>query len=337
MAVNTPTQKPFMLTEKMEDPFGFVKEKIGGNPVNVRRFGNDLVVDVVKEAADGMPITETYNFDGPESVKSQVMNMLAEQPDSGMDPVEVSPLQPSEKDIKGPSTETGIPEPEAVEPIRTEAEMPSKVLDQANQGEPLVSQIGQAIQRGNSDEAIRLIDAALGAQDVVDRFRKDLTPESMNADLLRAFSERRQGRNPSMTLTRTGQFGGEKRSPDEIERTGQRDRFGMLRELVGTRQRGEAIKNDISRIESNIALRVAELERLNKQFATQQDFLRDREAVGRANSIIDGLFKQADMLTKQLELIPESEEGNAEFMKTRKRIADKLELAQKLRLKLLGN
>ena len=145
--------------------------------------------------------------------------------------------------------------------------------------DPIVSRFRSSLATGDTDEAMKSLDLILKQQDVVNRFKRDLTPEAMNADLLRGFQERRMGRTPSMTLTRTGQFEGERRSPEEIERAGQTDAVRALSQFAAGARGRANIKNQMSQIEASIANSKERLAELKRQFKKKLGLRRDRISV----------------------------------------------------------
>lgn len=86
----------------------------------------------------------------------------------------------------------------------------------------IIRDIVQNIKLGQVDEANKAIDAARNLASLAGAFRKDLSPEAMMVDRLRARTQRRLGKAETNQLTRSGQFEGEKRSPFDL---GQ-DEFG---------------------------------------------------------------------------------------------------------------
>lgn len=126
------------------------------------------------------------------------------------------------------------------------------------QSADIFKQINNEIDNGNLDGANRLIETARNLSSLTDSFRKDLSPEAMLADRLRARQQRRLGQTETNFLTKSGQFEGEKRSPFDL----QQDKF--LKEIKSLDLLGRVVGGNKNRAvqERNINLQT---ERLNKE------------------------------------------------------------------------
>ena len=180
------------------------------------------------------------------------------------------------------------------------------------------AEIQNAIFSGDEDRALKMINAVMARQDMVERFRKNLMPEAYMADSVRRFRDVRQGRQPAQESVRSGVFRGEQRSPEEIERTGQQDRAALLRDFLNvnkTMQQG-ALSEDKILMEANSVLRA--LEQADKQYELS---LSEFDAKRRETRALTTLKSATEILT-QIEVIRERNKGNLKDPQIRKNMQD---------------
>lgn len=115
---------------------------------------------------------------------------------------------------------------------------PPDIVEAAEQGSTIEDIYSQAVANGDLDAADKALDLAMKQQEAVNSFSEDLTPEAMLSDRFRAFQERRDGKTPSMQLTKSGAFGGEKRSAFDLAENADMKNFGKLMAL-GKNRRAE--------------------------------------------------------------------------------------------------
>lgn len=135
-----------------------------------------------------------------------------------------------------------------------------------------------AIDGGDVELTDALIDQGRKIASLVGSFRKDLSPEAMMVDRLRARTQRRQGLPETNQLTRSGQFEGEKRSAFDLEQ----ESFGRnLRghRLIGNladakKARGiqeRALKNNMMVAFGNIENKIQELKLTGAKLQISKD------------------------------------------------------------------
>lgn len=188
-------------------------------------------------------------------------------------------------DTTGPK-EFGIASPKALEssPINISGKFTPKDKYGVEAGaqdpnkQDLYGQYADAVRIGDYDSAQQVLALMQQEQDLVSGFRKDLSPEALMADLMTGIDEKREGMAaPSMTLTKTGVFSGEKRAPYDIQKGEEKTAYQKLRDIQSDKfkeKENKRLNNNTflaaKRLEADINKSVEELKNRRLQLETIQ-------------------------------------------------------------------
>jgi hypothetical protein len=280
--------------------------QVGGKMYQFDQGAMDAINEVVSRTPqqDGFDVPDTDFGNMDDMMKAEVKPLMLRGVDDGPTaPVadETDPaIKVDTKNIKAPKLQ--LPELDGEDILNSEV---INIDGTFTPQETMSNNFAAAIKAGDSNSALAALDTILKAQDVADRFRRDLTPEAMNADLLRGFQSRRQGREPAMTLTKSGEFRGEKRSPEEIEKGGQRDVINALTKFAsGSKGRADT-KNQMTRISADIVNAKERLDVATRRFKMESNENRRKRIREEINDIVKGATARFKAANDLYSIVPE--------------------------------
>lgn len=275
-----PFQEDFSNPGQEENPVLRELEIKKGITPTVQKRGDASLVDMIAGPNNSinMDIRGTFTKKDEDDV-SEIINEIAKDntgaPEKGDPIVNVPVSPPSERDVfnKGP-TERSSNAADRIIKQRVNMDI---------DGTFIAKEITNAIKGGDLDLADELMKTGRQAASFADSFRKDLSPEAMLVDRLRARQERRLGKPETNQLTNTRQFEGEKRSPFDLDKKTFRENLqatSLLGNLTNAKEgrnlQARAIKNKMEVMLSDLNNKVAELKlvAVKSQFAKSE---RDRK------------------------------------------------------------
>ena len=200
-----------------------------------------------------------------------------------------------------------------------------------------------ALNAGDIDLADRMLDMSIKQQEAVRGLSRDLSPEAMMADRLRGYQERRQGRTPSMQLTNSGEFRGDRRAPYDLEKAEENTKLERMLKLGANRRAEDSNK----RQSSLLRLTKTRLKRdiLNERNKMIKDLDNDkylRTLAGR--KMIDSKFKNLSQMyndlilnNKDLAGVSSKTSDKKKYIKEADKYAKEFEGIKDMYFKSLGN
>jgi len=175
----------------------------------------------------------------------------------------------------------------------------------------------RSVQAGDTEGAVKALDAILKSSDVAQRFRKDLSPEATSADLLRGFSERRAGRQPSMNLSKSNAFRGERGNPRDVERQGERDVLTTLSAIGQSKRGNKGLDLQNQQIRTNVQRAIITAEAQIAQAEAAVNMAEQRAGFARAKVALDAAGVELDQFLKLLKSTPNMSPSQREDVKAK--------------------
>lgn len=122
------------------------------------------------------------------------------------------------------------------------------------------------IRVGDFEGAQQALQTAALEQEALDKFKKDLSPEALAVDRLRAFQERREGKTPSNQLSKLPVFGGEQRSAFDLEDALEQRKQGSFKDFQRERRSDAQIALRASSSAAQIASNMERLRILKSKY-----------------------------------------------------------------------
>lgn len=209
---------------------------------------------------------------------------------------------------------------------------------------PIVSEITQAIKAGDLELADELMKTGRSVSNFASSFRKDLSPEALLVDRLRARQQRRLGKAETNQLTATRQLEGEKRSPFDLDQ----DQFArglqstrLLGNLTDARRgrdiQTRAVKNKMESMLTDLNQTAGKLRLADAQIANSRDENERKQLQNFMNRALDDAEAKEDAISKLITILINSgkskeaqpfmkklEEAQAETQAIRERNSDLL-------------
>lgn len=199
--------------------------------------------------------------------------------------------------------------------------------------------------QGDLSAAQEVLRTAQQSKEALDMFNRDLTPEALFADRIRAKRYRHAGAVPRNELIETGQFGGETPDRFELERQreadvlsgvsgvqgikSQKERDRIQRSVLGLRRK--EFQNNTKRLQRAMINDIASLKMLTDNFKFKKKTLESKNRMDRISLFNKSLLGQANILMEQIKNgeFGDDKEGEAKAAKVLQETLDKLRLVEK--------
>lgn len=182
---------------------------------------------------------------------------------------------------------------------------------------PIVSEITQAIKSGDLELADQLVKTGRNVASLASSFRKDLSPEALLVDRLRARQQRRLGKAETNQLTATRQLEGEKRSPFDLDQ----DQFArglqstrLLGNLTDARRgrdiQTRAVKNKMESMLADLNQTAGKLRLADAQIANSRDENERKQLQNFMNRALDDAEAKEDAISKLITILINSNKSS---------------------------